>query len=873
MKSACTLSLLLLLVSHSVSAQVLGWRDEMVVEGLAGLDVGTADQRTSRDAVLGIDGKTWVAGRKDDPGEDDFFIARFDAAGQREFMHVIDLGGAESGGALLAADDGGVYASAGSRTVGGPTSLKLMRFDADGQLLWTRSIQGIDGQASSRTTLARHGSQVYLAYSILDPNPPNDHSFEIAQTIDLGTSWQAGWQASYLVPDGNFDQVNLSIRPDGQRLAFSTLMWGSPLRHYLVLVNAANGAVAGSHEGTTALRRVLKAAFASDGSIRMATRTSATGAGSEDEIQLLRFSGTAALQGSTAFTCADNCRIDALVVTSDDASFVLGGETDGTDPEQVLAVRFDQAGVFSWARRFTVATRGNAVDAVGRDTGVVFGIDAVLEDTGGNVRYQGVGRLDAAGDLTGEGIVSSESDNSTLVALDVDASGIAHLAGSDSRSIGRVIVSQYLPGDPDVSFLVDHGPAPTAVEVRTIGSLVLDPSELPVTAFSIEFFQENRVGLRALDAAGNQRWQVTSDGVAGERDSVVAATGSNELVWASRVGFGAGAQLGVRRIAADTGVATQLPLFLAENSPQNVKTAGTTDGTALVGASVGVPNGIVLRLFAANGQPQWRTQVGDDDSRDLVDVGFLANGDPVSVYQARPGFLGTDIHVQRYDLATGAAGTELTRIDPDFSERVERIVIKGDRVYTVGSRESHGSGGTDRQMQVLCFDFATQAECWPGVLQAGTGAGFGIVVDVATDRVYAAGQMDNGSGSEAVLLAIDDVDGSVAWQQTLSGFAGRDVFVRNGEAVLVAERLNTTNGAGDAVGLAGFTPGGNPAFQRTLVSGQRLEPIAGRYDADSDQLYLLAESARSGQLFTPTVLGIPMVTPDLIFFDRFQQAD
>lgn len=869
----CGIVSLFLFVSFSAFAQVVDWREELVQDGLAGLDLGTADSRTSRDAVLGIDGETWVVGRKDDPGEDDFFIARFDAQGQRDFMYTIDLGGGENAGALLAADDGGVYASASSWLENGRVALHLMRFDADGNQVWVRSFQPLDDQASSRTTLVRNGDQVFMAYPVVDLDPPHDQRFEIAQTIDQGSDWQAGWQASYLVPDGNFEQVNLSIRPDGQRLAFSTLIWGSPFRHYLVLVNAANGAVAGSHEGSTNLQRVLEAAFTSDGSLRLATATNSTGAGSEDEIQLHRFSATAAHQGMTNWTCADDCRIDAMVVASDDASFVLGGETVGSNPEQVLGVRFDAAGAFAWAERYTVATSAHVVDAVADGTGVAVGVNARLEDNGSNIRYQAVGRIDAAGGLIAPGLVATESDNSELIAMHVDAGGVAHAAGSDTTSIGRVVVSQYPPGAEQASFIVDHGPAPTAVEVRRFGGLTLDQTGQPVVAFHSQFFQDLRVGLRAFDAAGNLRWQVTSDGVSSERESVVAATGTNELVWASRVGSGTSAQLGVRRIDADTGLASQLPQFVAEDGPQTLRTAGSASGDALVGASIADPAGIVLRLFGADGQPQWRTVVPNSDFPDLTDLGFLANGDPVAVYQPFPSFSARDIHIRRYDRVTGTAGTELTRIDTDFYDQIERVAVDGNRVYLVGSRWAVADGFDTRQMQVACFDFDSEAECWPAVLAAGTGEGFGIAVDAAAGRVYAAGVVDNGSGSEAVLLAVDNTDGSLSWQQSISGGAGRvgrDVFIRSGEAVLVAERLDAIIGHGDAAVLAGFTATGDPTFERTLTSGQRLQPETARYDPSTDRLYLHTDSARQAQLFTPTLLGIEMVSPDLIYSDRFE---
>ncbi len=875
MKFALGFALLLLsLLSGPASAQWVDWRQELTVDGLAGLDLGTNDSRTSRNAVLGVDGRTWILGRKDDPGEDDFFIARYGPDGERDFIHTMDFGGAANGGNLLASDDGGVYATAATTLAQGNV-IHLLRFNPDGDLVWMRTLSPLQGEAVRLAALERADNRVYLAFPTFDPEPPFAQRFEVVETVDQGAGWQSGWHASYLVPGNAFDQVNLTIRGDGQRLAVSMMTTGSNFTPYLVQINTDTGGQASALLGSVTANRVLPPRFLADGSVRLAALTFPSEPGEYQEITLFRVAANGDLQGASSIPCEGFCLIDAMELDASGAAYVIGEDQLEDQPRQLHVVRFEPSGAPSWSRRYAINEASRGITAAAEDSGVVVGANAWDDENDFNNSRFVIGRLDEAGDPVAPGFATSDAGRFELIAIHRDASGTVHAAGADNTSIGRVMIAQFPAGASEASFLVDHGPAPTAVEISwPRHGLVLDQSQRPVVAFRTAFFNQRRAGLRAFDAAGALRWELITGPDSNEAEAAVAAVGSGDLLFASHVrGSGALGQILVRRIDAETGAATQPPQVYGESGIFAVRAHGRADGRGLVGASISAPEGVVIRRFNAAGVLQWRSVLEGDGFSFLSDIGFLDNGQPFAVFVDNESFSQSNTIIQIIDDASGSPGVRISQADAGQVSWVADVATHGNRVYATGYLWDTAQSFDNLSLLVLCADFDTGQPCWPAVTLPAISNGHGVMVDADSGRLYVAGSVRSAGIDQATLVAIDDDLGTVLWQRQIGlpgGHIGRDLFRRGDDIVMLSERLSAQTGRGDALVLTGFDSDGERRFERLLSSGARLEPRLARYHPESDRLSVQAFSSRLFNLVTETLLGIDMLTPDPVFRDRFQ---
>lgn len=825
----------------------------------AGVDLGSGDTRTARNAVLAVGDRTWVTGRRDDPGEDDVYVARFGPDGTQELYREYDLGGGDTGIALADAGGGAVYVAARTSSQG-PQRITLLRVQPDGALAWRRELENAGTWAFLQNDLVlltdgQGGLVVGLNGSQQDGAP----LFFLARLQDAGTAAMPVWQSTLQPPARAYDQLGLAWSSDGSRIALAALafvQFNDP-RPFVAVVAAANGGVIASTLGAGPVNRVLPPRYAPDGTLRVATKTQFA-----PTVGLLRFNANGGALGATSTTCSTaDCEIDDLTVTTDGATFVVGTDFNGSG---ALLLRFTAAGAPDWSRRYAFGARSNGRVVSAAGTSVDIGLDARIDANDRGTSRWLVGRVDASGTPSdASGFLVTPSRSANLVAASRGAGGTLSLAGDEAIDLGRVVVAQIASAESAPRFLVGFAPTLAPAEFRGVAvELRLDPDGRPVLAFDRRGNDLRGFSVRAFAADGTLRWSADSDPLLREQEPSLAVDALGRASVISTVGNFPQSQFGARLFAAD-GAPLQGPSFVAEPGISLPVSALAADGTRLLAATVGDAS-IAIRLIEANGQTRWRRTITTGGSFPRVwGVFRLPSGDAALLYT--PGFGVTQALIgQRFAQSDGTPGPASSANTTNFGFP-QRLIQREARVFAAVT--------DDERVRFPCFDFAADALCFNQQGPTGDTATFAdLRLDASGSRLFAA-LTTFGGAARPRMLALDATTGQIATDVTLTDrpiAAVRGVFVRDGNPVLVADRA--ADGGAGSPGLELFTlsPLGAPISQASLNAGQRLELLRVEYDETSDRAYLVANRTPLDGATQPSLIGVAFDRPPQVFADGFE---
>ncbi|MDH3685970.1 MAG: PQQ-like beta-propeller repeat protein, partial [Myxococcales bacterium] len=220
----------------------------------------------------------------------------------------------------------------------------------------------------------------------------------------------------------------------------------------------------------------------------------------------------------------------------------------------------------------------------------------------------------------------------------------------------------------------------------------------------------------------------------------------------------------------------------------------------------------------------------------LVAVGSLRNG------------INTDWYVRAYRAKTGEFLWE-ERFDADGStDYASDVAIQGKRVFVAGSTLIGG----DREFLVRAYDARTGGELWSDLFDLAGGGDGASRIAVKGRRVFAAGQVDNGSDSDVLLRTLDAKTGGLLWDDLHDRAGGGEnvnaLVVKGGRLYMSGAESNGLDGdafvriysaksgfleSEDVLDLGGNERGneialrGKTVFQAAIASEQYLVRILG----------------------------------------------
>ncbi len=163
-----------------------------------------------RDSVIDADGAVYVGGGS--LGEGNYATTlKFAPDGQLLWRREFDAGGIDKQfvKALAVDDDRSVYAAAGSQDDLGNFDIYLLKYDAGGELLWSRNLDGPDGRDDGvwDMVLAADGSPIVVGYF----EQPSSASDIVAARFDASGNRQ--WVTTFDHPEG-YSEIPLAAAID-----------------------------------------------------------------------------------------------------------------------------------------------------------------------------------------------------------------------------------------------------------------------------------------------------------------------------------------------------------------------------------------------------------------------------------------------------------------------------------------------------------------------------------------------------------------------------------------------------------------------------------------------------------------------------------
>jgi len=158
--------------------------------------------------ALAADGSVYVAGTTTNINGGDAFLLKFDGNGNLLWQRTWGGADFDQGAAVAAAADGSAYVVGTTRSFGIPQTLFIVKFAADGTLVWQKLSDFFNGMAAA---VGPDGS-VYAAGA--SPRPNTTFSFDIVvqkMTPDGAQVWATAYSAGEIVDA----RGGMTVAPDG----------------------------------------------------------------------------------------------------------------------------------------------------------------------------------------------------------------------------------------------------------------------------------------------------------------------------------------------------------------------------------------------------------------------------------------------------------------------------------------------------------------------------------------------------------------------------------------------------------------------------------------------------------------------------------
>ncbi len=310
---------------------------------------GTADDY-GQGIVQTADGGYAVAGYTDSYGAGgwDFYVVKFDATGNISWTKTIGGTGTDEAFAIIQSSDGGYVVSGLTNSFGaGATDMYVVKLDANGNILWTQTIGGANddyGNGIAQTTdggfvvggytwsFTSGGRDMYAAK--LDANGNllwtrtvggfgDDLAFSITATNDGGCAI-SGMTTAYGA--GNWDMYAARLNADGS-VAWTTTVGGSNTEfEYGTIQNT-------------------------DGSFMLVGWTYSFGTGGAYNLYVAKLtSGGSVVWTNVIELTSSGPNQNCITQTTDGGWLVCGTAAGGNVANSIFAVKLDASGNVSWAK-------------------------------------------------------------------------------------------------------------------------------------------------------------------------------------------------------------------------------------------------------------------------------------------------------------------------------------------------------------------------------------------------------------------------------------------------------------------------------------------------------------------------------------------
>ena len=327
------------------------------------------------DVAVSADGSVYVTGITAENGNDAVLL-KFDANGSLVWERA--WGGAESdeGLAVATASDGSVYI-AGTATSFGPSSsgLFVVKFDSAGNLIWQRIS---DGAAGNAVAVGPDGS-VYAAGTT--PRPDQIGNFDIT-VLKMTSAGSLVWQRTYSAGDVVDPRGRMAAGPDGSIVmvgAIQTVRRTADISALIVKLTSDGVLVFDKQFDGRVSETAEGVAIASDNTIYVGGTTTTFGAGFQDAFVLhLQPTGKKLLDaltwGGTGFDTGAGVAVSG-------ATLMLAATTTTAPPHSLLAA----SARLSAPRGTLAVVQGALADVSGVSTVLAAGVAT----PGGSTTFSG----------------------------------------------------------------------------------------------------------------------------------------------------------------------------------------------------------------------------------------------------------------------------------------------------------------------------------------------------------------------------------------------------------------------------------------------------------------------------------------------------
>ena len=159
------------------------------------------------DVTVSADGSVYVTGVTAD-NQNDAVLLKFDANGTLLWERAWGGAASDEGLAVATASDGSVYIAGTEESFGGSTGLFVVKFDSAGSLVWQRISDGAQGNA---VAVASDGS-VYAAGTTPRPGPFGNFDIVVLKITAAGS---LVWQRTYSAGEVVDPRGRMAAGPDG----------------------------------------------------------------------------------------------------------------------------------------------------------------------------------------------------------------------------------------------------------------------------------------------------------------------------------------------------------------------------------------------------------------------------------------------------------------------------------------------------------------------------------------------------------------------------------------------------------------------------------------------------------------------------------
>jgi hypothetical protein len=292
---------------------------------------------------LTTDGGYVMSGETDTYGAGayDAFIMKLDNIGQLLWSKTIGGVNDDFGECIILTSDGGYAVGGYTNTFGaGDNDMIIFKFDPNGVLQWARTIGGTGyDYALSITQTSDHG------YALLGSSSSSGQGFLDYYVAKIDSNGTLQWTKTIGGAGGDYGSSIVQSSDGGYALAGVTLSFGAGMYDIYVVKLDANGNLLWTRTvGGTDFEYVYSIINTNDGGFALAGSTASFGAGGYDAY-VLKLDGSGNLQWNRTIggTGEDNAR---SIIQTGDGGYAVTGVTKsfGEGDYDVFVIKFDAAG-------------------------------------------------------------------------------------------------------------------------------------------------------------------------------------------------------------------------------------------------------------------------------------------------------------------------------------------------------------------------------------------------------------------------------------------------------------------------------------------------------------------------------------------------